>query len=57
MMNRRLSDRLVSFAAACVVTFGLLSGIHVLAASEAAEAAHAAHLAQTGAAGHACAKV
>ena len=57
MMNRRLSDRLVSFAAACVVTFGLLSGIHVLAASEAAEAAHAAHLAHTGAAGRICARV
>ena len=44
-MVRRLSDRLVSLAGACVVTFGLLGGIHSLAASDAASAAF---YAQTG---------
>lgn len=42
-MNRRLSDRLASLAMACVVTFGLATGIHSLAASEAATAAQLAH--------------
>ncbi len=43
-MTRPLTDRLVSFFGACAVTFGLLTAIHTLAASEAAAAAH---LAQT----------
>lgn len=45
-MNRRLSDRLTSLAMAFVVTFGLATGIHSLAASE---AAMAAQMAQAGA--------
>jgi hypothetical protein len=40
-MYRTLSNRLASLAMAFVVTFGLMGGIHSLAASEAASAAHA----------------